>query len=294
MQIDKQELIYHGRDWLFITIGAICYAIGYVCFLLPYHITTGGAAGVASVVFFATGFQPQYTYLLINIFLLILALKILGIKFLVNTIYGVLSLSTAIAIGQELVMVNGELPKILGDQSFMACVMGPAIEGIGLGIVFLNNGSTGGTDIIAACINKYRNFSLGQILLFFDIIIVSSHNLVFHQLDLLLYGFCAMIVETYMLDYMMNTMRQSVQFIIISQHYEEIAKAINDTGRGVTMLDGMGWYTRKSKKVLLVLARRRESTNIFRAIKSIDSNAFVSQSKVIGVFGEGFEKMKGK
>ena len=230
----------------------------------------------------------------INIVHFSLALKLLGVKFLLNTIFAVGVMTVLMGAAQNVMMVDGELPKVLGDQSFMACVMGAAIEGIGLGIVFLNNGSSGGTDILAACINKFRDISLGTILLCCDILIASSSYLVFHQIELLLYGYVSMIIETAMLDYVMNRMRQSVQFFIISQDHEAIAKAINELGRGVTLLDAKGWYTRNEMKVLMVMARRRESTNIFRAIKNIDPNAFVSQSKVVGVFGNGFDRIKGK
>lgn len=275
-------------------LGISIYVVGYVGFQLPYHITPGGVLGVSAIVYYATSFSPQYTYLIINAFLLIIALKLLGIKFLINTILAVGFMTIAIGTAQEMMMVNGEIPKLLGDQSFMACVIGAALEGIGLGVVFLNNGSTGGTDILAACINKFRDVSLGTILLICDILVASSSYLVFHQIELLLYGYVSMIIETSMLDYIMNRMRQSVQFFIISQEHEAIAEAINDLGRGVTLLDAHGWYTGNKMKVLMVMARRRESTHIFRIIKNIDSNAFVSQSKVVGVFGNGFDRIKAK
>ncbi len=282
------------RDLFFIMLGITFYVIGYVGFQLPYQITPGGVAGISAIVYYATSFSPQYTYLIINIGLLLIALKILGVKFLVNTIFAVGYMTVAIGAGQNMMMVDGEMPRLLGDQSFMACVIGAAIEGIGLGIVFLNNGSTGGTDIVAACINKFRDVSLGTILLVCDILIASSSYLVFHQIELLLYGYVSMIVETSMLDYVMNRMRQSVQFFIISQEHEAIAQAVNDLGRGVTLLDAHGWYSRNDMQVLMVMARRRESTRIFRAIKQIDPKAFVSQSKVVGVYGNGFDRIKGK
>ena len=282
------------RDLFFIMLGITFYVIGYVGFQLPYQITPGGVAGISAIVYYATSFSPQYTYLIINIGLLLIALKILGVKFLVNTIFAVGYMTVAIGAGQNMMMVDGEMPRLLGDQSFMACVIGAAIEGIGLGIVFLNNGSTGGTDIVAACINKFRDVSLGTILLVCDILIASSSYLVFHQIELLLYGYVSMIVETSMLDYVMNRMRQSVQFFIISREHEAIAQAVNDLGRGVTLLDAHGWYSRNDMQVLMVMARRRESTRIFRAIKQIDPKAFVSQSKVVGVYGNGFDRIKGK
>ena len=296
MQPKSSNSIVLGQihDFFYIMLGIVIYVIGYVGFQLPYHITPGGVAGISALVYYGTGIQAQYTYLAINIALLVVALKLLGLKFLINTIFAVGFMTAAIAGAQDLMMVDGSLPKILGEQSFMACVVGACMEGIGLGIVFLNNGSTGGTDIIAACIAKFRDISLGQVLLLCDIAISSSSYFIFHQIDLLLYGYVSMIIETSMLDYVMNRMRQSVQFSIITQHSEAIAKAINDLGRGVTLLDAKGWYSGKEQKVLMVMARRRESPGIFRCIKRIDPAAFVSQSKVVGVFGNGFDKIKGK
>lgn len=296
MQSKSSNSILLGQihDFFYIMLGIVIYVVGYVGFQLPYHITPGGVAGISALVYYGTGIQAQYTYLAINIVLLVVALKLLGLKFLINTIFAVGFMTTAIAGAQDLMLVDGTLPKILGEQSFMACVVGACMEGIGLGIVFLNNGSTGGTDIIAACIAKFRDISLGQVLLLCDIAISSSSYFIFHQIDLLLYGYVSMIIETSMLDYVMNRMRQSVQFFIITQHSEAIAKAINDLGRGVTLLDAKGWYSGKEQQVLMVMARRRESPGIFRCIKRIDPAAFVSQSKVVGVFGNGFDKIKGK
>lgn len=283
------------RDLLLISLGVVLYSTGYVCFQLPYSITPGGVAGIAAIVFYATGFPAQYTYLALNIVLILIALKILGFKFMMNTIYAVLFMTFMIGSLQSLIATpDGNLPQVLGDQSFMSCVLGAVLEGIGLGVVFLNNGSTGGTDIIAAIVNKYRDMSLGQIIMMTDLLIISSNFLIFNSVELLLYGYCSLVICTGMLDYTMNSVRQSVQFMIFSNKYEEIATEIAKTGRGVTLLDSEGWYTRQKHKVLVVLARRRESTHIFRIIRTIDPNAFVSQAKVAGVFGQGFDKMKGK
>jgi uncharacterized membrane-anchored protein YitT (DUF2179 family) len=284
-----------GKDLFFISCGVMLYVLGYVCFQLPYHISTGGIAGIAALVFYATGFPVQYTFLACNVLLLILALKILGWKFMVNTIYAVIFMSLMMGVMQDLIRLpDNTFPQILGDQRFMSCVIGAVLEGLGLGVVFLNNGSTGGTDIIAAIVNKYRDISLGKMILLADIIIISSSYLIFHSVELLLFGYCTMIIETSALDYSMGAVRQSVQFMIFSQKYEAIAAEIAKTGRGVTVLDGEGWYTHKSRKVLVVLCRRRESQHIFRIIRHIDPDSFVSQGKVAGVFGNGFDRMKGK
>ena len=181
----------------------------------------------------------------------------------------------------------------------MALILGCTMTGSALAIVFLTGGSTGGTDIIAASINKYRNISLGTVLTFTDLLIISSCMLipqfgdVLQRAHMVVFGLCTMFVENFMLDYLMNRRRQSVQFLIVSTKWQEIADAIGTKmDHGVTILDGHGWYTGQERKVLCILARRSESADIFRLIKKIDSHAFVSQSAVIGVFGEGFDQIK--
>lgn len=292
------------HDYFFITFGLLLYSIGFCCFILPYHITTGAVAGLGALIFYATNgaFPAQYTILAVNSVLLIAAIRVLGVKFFVKTIYAVIMLSVFIGLVQELITdmpgytLNSEhLPMLLDDQGFMACVIGAIIEGIGIGIVFLQGGSTGGTDIISAIVNKYRDITIGQMMIICDFLIVTSSLLTpVGDLQHLLFGYCTLMITNYTLDYVLNNDRQSVQFFIISRNYSEIASAITGFHRGVTVLDARGWYTQQEQKVLVVFARRRESKYIFRIIKNIDPRAFISQSKVAGVFGEGFDKLKVK
>ena len=294
MNYSKTEIWQESKDYLGLLFGLTLYAIGFTTFILPYQITTGGLSGVAAIIFYASGFPVQYTYFLVNAILLAVAIKVLGIKFCIKTIVGTIALTLEFGLFQELIAdENGQLPKILGDQAFMACVLGACCEGIGLAIVFLSNGSTGGTDIIAAIINKYKNITLGRVLMFCDIAIVSSSYFVFHETQKVVFGFCVLIISMIMLDYYMNSVRQSVQFLIFSDKYEEIAEAIcQQLDRGVTVLNGEGWYSKEERHVLVVLAKRREGIEIFRLIQRIDPKAFVSQSNVVGVYGDGFDKIK--
>lgn len=284
------------RDYALITTGLLCYALGFTFFILPYEITTGGVAGISSLIYFALGIKVQYSYLFINTALLIAAIKVLGFKFCIKSIYAIIILTLLLGGLQEVIAdANGELPHIIGDQAFMASIIGGSLEGIGLAIVFLNNGSTGGTDIVAAIVNKYKDVTIGRILMICDIIIVSSSYIVFHDWEKVVFGFFTLIVSNVMLDYVMNSSRQSVQFLIFSNKYDEIAEAIcTNVSRGVTVLHGEGWYSKESKKVLVILAKRRESVIIFRLINQIDPRAFVSQSNVVGVYGEGFDPIKVK
>lgn len=296
MELMKPKFRHIAHDVSLMSIGIIMYAIGFTLFQLPYHITPGATTGLAAIVFYITGLPVTVTYFLINIVLLIVALKILGFKFMTNTIYGIAFMTFVLwAIPAWFGDENGLLPQVLGEHDmFMACIIGAIIEGIGLGLVFMGNGSTGGTDIVGAVVNHYRDISIGQGIMIADLLIISSSFLVFHEVRLLIYGYCTLFIEVMMIDYVMNRDRQSVQFFIFSEKYDEIAAEIAKTGRGVTVLDGQGWYTKQQHKVLVVLARRRESPFIFRVIKTLDPNAFVSQSKVVGVFGNGFDRIKGK
>ena len=290
------------KDYLGITLALILYSFGFTFFLMPYEIVTGGVAGIAAIVYYATGFPNSYTYFLINAALLGMALKILGVKFLMKTIFATLMLSFLLWFMKEIAPMdeNGQMVKILGEgQDFMSLMIGCLMTGSALGLTFLFNGSTGGTDIIAASINKYRDISLGTILIFVDFLIIGSCLFVpqfgtfLQRMTMVTFGFCTMIIENFMLDYIMNRQRQSVQFMIFSKHHEDIARAISEqTDHTMTILDGSGWYSGKEMKVIVLLAKKSESVMIFRIIKMIDPKAFVSQSAVIGVYGEGFDKIK--
>lgn len=306
--LSPKSFYYDVHDYVFITLGLLLYSIGLVCFILPYDLVTGGLAGAGTVVYYATGFPVENTILIVNVILLAIAVKVLGWRFCVKTIYAVFMLSFLIRVTTEVMVYVGQtrpdeffinatsnLPQIVRENAFMSSILGAAIEGIGIGMVFLNNGSSGGTDIVAAIINKYKDVTLGQIMMLLDIVIItSSMFLPDGNINRLLYGYCILLITNLLLDFVVDRGRQSVQFLIFSQRYDEIASAINETHRGVTVLNGQGWYTKQERKVLVVLAKKRESTNIFRIIHSIDPDAFVSQSKVIGVFGDGFDKMKVK
>ncbi|MGN0048940.1 MAG: YitT family protein [Bacteroides sp.] len=277
------------RDYVMIALGMVFYAVGWTVFLLPNNITTGGVPGIASIVYFATGLPVQYTYFGINFFLLLLAIYILGWKFSIKTIYAVFMLTFLTSLIQRL---TADL-HLLQDQPFMACVIGASFCGGGVGLAFSNNGSTGGTDIIAAIINKYRDITFGRVILMCDLVIISSSYFVLQDWEKVVYGYATLYICSFVVDQVVNSARQSVQFFIISEKYEEIGRLINEhPHRGVTVIHASGFYTGREVSMLFVLAKKRESTIIFRLIKDIDPDAFVSQSAVIGVYGKGFDHIK--
>lgn len=284
--IDKYEL----RDYLMILIGTLLYGFGFNGFILSNEIITGGLSGLCALIYFATGqtIPVSVSYFVINILLLAIALKILGLKFLLKTIFGVFALSASLTLFE-----NVFTEPIIKNEPFMCIILGAVICGSGLGIIFASNGSTGGTDIVGAIITKYKNISIGRAMLMLDFVIIGSSYILFQDVEKIVFGFVEMVISNYMIDQVVNGTRESVQFFIFSQKHDEIVEhIINDLGRGCTILDGTGGYSKKPVKVIMVVVRKSESVTVFRLVKRIDHNAFISQSPTRGVFGEGFDPIK--
>lgn len=278
------------RDILIIMGGTALYALGITKFLMPHKFVTGGLAGVAILFNYSFNIPVSLFVLVVNITLIAIALRVLGFQFLLKTIIGVFSLSSFIGLFENL-----KLQPIMENDPMVAGLIGAILCGAGVGWVLSVNGSTGGTDIIVMLVSKYRNVTPGRVMLFVDLLIVSSSFVIFQSIEKILYGIIILAVVTTTVDFVINGVRQSVQFFIFSRKYGEIADAINiQLHRGCTVLDGMGWYSKEERKVLVVLAKKAESVSIFRLVKNIDPNAFISQSSVNGVYGEGFDMIKGK
>ncbi|MBP6065293.1 MAG: YitT family protein [Bacteroides sp.] len=292
---DKSVVIRELKDYTFITLGLISYALGWAAFLIPYQITTGGTTGISAIIYYSTGFPIQWSYFIINAVLMTFAIRILGPMFSIKTTYAIFVLTFLLWFFQLIMVDEMDKPlQLLGDgQDFMACIIGAIMCGIGLGIAFNNNGSTGGTDIIAAIVNKYRDVTLGRMIMYCDIIIITSCYFIFNDWRRVIFGFVTLFIISFVLDWIVNSARQSVQFFIFSKDHEKIAdRIIVETHRGVTVLPGTGWYSKQDVKVLVVLAKKSQSLQIFRLVKDIDPDAFISQSSVIGVYGEGFDRLK--
>jgi uncharacterized membrane-anchored protein YitT (DUF2179 family) len=275
------------RSHVIITFGLILYSLAWTSFLLPNKITGGGVSGVAALIFYATGFPVGISVLLINAGLIIFALRTIGFGFGLKTIYGVIVLSFFLSLFQLLIKT-----PIVTDR-FLAAVIGGLLGGLGIGIVFSQGGSSGGTDIIAMSVNKYRNFSLGRVIMYCDIVIISSSYILFHSLELIVYGYVTMIVTSYMIDFVLEGSRQSYQAFVFSRHHDKIANRVsNELHRGVTLLDGEGWYSKEPIKVVMVLIRKNESSQLLRIVKDEDPKAFISLGSVMGVYGQGFDRIK--
>ena len=272
-----------------IALAMVIGSFGWCAFLLPHHITIGGIAGIASVIQWGFDIPVQYTYLIINGILLFVALKILGWKFCVRTIFAVLVFASSTSILREVFAEHA----LFANEPFLACVVGGVLLGIGVSIALQYNASSGGSDVIAAMIHKYRDISLGRVILVCDLCIITSSYLVLENWEKVIYGYIVLFVMTYMVDYLISGMRGSVQFFVISEHWGEIGTAINnDVDRGCTLIEARGFYTGKKVGMLFIIARRSEAHSIYQVIDEIGPNAFVSQGVVNGVYGMGFDRMK--
>ena len=286
-------------SYLRIFLGLAIFSVAFTCFFLPYQLVTGGVSGISAFIYYTTGFHASYSYFIINFGLMMLGLYTLGWRFCLRTLIATVAATLLIEFIQQHYMTivgpdgQEQLRRIIGEQRFMAAVIGGMLEGVGLAMVFLAGGSTGGTDIIVLTVNKYRDMSLGRIMLCIDIFIVSLSWFIYHDMETLVTCYIALFISINSVDYVVNSARQSVQFTIISEHHAEIAQAVSDkVDRGVTILHGEGWYSKEHRNVLLIMAKKQESRVIFQLIRLIDPRAFVTMSNVEGVFGEGFDKIK--
>ena len=281
------------KEFLMIIVSTIPYALTVNQLLVPHAIVGGGLTGLCEIIYFATNtYVPIWlSSALINILLLIIAAITVGWRYAVRTIWGVFWLTFWLKVIP--------IAPVLTD-SFMAVVIGGLFTGCFLGICFLNNGSTGGTDIVAMIVNKYHHLPMGRVLLMADMMVISSAFFLptiqaagtQGAIEKILFGLTYTFMSSTAVDWIMNRMRQSVQFMIFTQKPDEIAKAIiTQAHRGCTFLDAEGGYNKKPMKVVTCIARSYESATIFRLVHAIDPNAFVSQSQVRGVFGQGFDPM---
>ena len=285
----KERLYLELKDYVMIIVGLVIYSFGFCAFILPQNVVIGGYTGLASLFYYTLGIPVGPIIFALNIISLLVAYKIVGKRFVMRSIFGAFGLSAIVSIMQPLFPTAIVAP----DNPMMNVMIGGILCGLGLGLSFVHNGSTGGTDIIAAMVNKRTNVSIGRMLLYADGLIIFSSMLIFHSIDNVVYGFLELLFATFMTDQVINTNRQAMQFLIISDKWEEIANAVvNDAHRGCTVFSGMGWFTKEDVKMLMVMCRKIEGVTVMRVVKSIDPYAFITQSNVNGVYGVGFDAMK--
>jgi uncharacterized membrane-anchored protein YitT (DUF2179 family) len=275
------------RSYSIITLALFVNALAWTAFLIPSGIVGGGITGASTLIFFATGIPVAITFLIVNVFLIVFGIKNLGYGFGIKTVYAIIVLSAFLGLLQQLIT------QPVVDDKFMAAIIGGILGGASVGVVFTQGGSTGGTDIIATIINKYRNISQGRLILYMDLAIISSSYIIFQSIEVVVYGYVTMAVASYSIDMLLMGHKRSVQLFIFSKKHELIADTItNEIKRGVTVLQGKGWYTKAETPVLIAVVKRYESSNLFRLIKEIDPEAFITVGSVMGVYGKGFDPIK--
>ena len=315
-----------AKEWALVTLGILIYVTGWSLFLIPNNLVGGGVSGISSIIQYATGgkIQMGYTYFVLNAVLLVAAVVIIGMGFGAKTIYAIILASLGLRFLPGLIPMEIVRSLALQNGKLMSVLCGGLMSGIGIGMSISNGGSTGGTDIIALIYTKFRNVSPGKVILYIDFIIILSslfipsivpdldpetgeqlvgadgtplsHPMPFaEKVTTAVYGLILVTVCGRVIDMYLSGSQQSVQLFILSKHFAEIADSItHDLHRGVTVLDGKGWYTKEPTEVLMVITRKTDVNLLLRYIKAIDPDAFLSVSSVNGVYGRGFEAIKGK
>ncbi|MBE6250207.1 MAG: YitT family protein [Bacteroidales bacterium] len=310
----KSSLAERVKEYVLLTAGVLSYALGWSVFLLPHNLVGGGVSGFASILYYATGVPMGLTYFIVNVILLIIGTRILGRGFGAKTIYAIIATSVLLAVMPSLVpeeIING----LSFDNSKLICTcIGGLIAGFGIGLSISQGGSTGGTDIVALLWCKFHPASPGRVILLIDIVIILS-SLLFpsytteivdgqqvstllpftEKLLIVIYGLLQVTVSGFAVDMYLSGSKQSVQAFIFTKKSKEMADAIAyDMKRGVTMIPAKGWYTKEDRDVLMVVTRKADLNLLLRYVKSIDPDAFLSISTVMGVYGQGFDTLKVK
>lgn len=309
MSVIKSSPLRIAKEYLVITIGVLLYVVGWSVFLLPNNLVGGGVTGISSIIQYAThgSIKMGTTYFVLNIGLLIAAFLTLSRNFGGKTIYAIIIASVGFNVLPGFIPTEIVNTLAIDNGKLMSTIMGGIIVGVGVGMTISEGGSSGGTDIIALIVNKYRDVSPGRMLLAMDVVIILSSFFIPsytadgalmqipEKITTIVYGFILVTVSSTCIDFYVSGSKQSVQLFILSPKYKEIADAITmELHRGVTVLNGKGWYTKNEVEVLMVITRKTDLNVLLRYIKNIDSNAFLSVSSVTGVYGKGFDAIKSK
>lgn len=294
----KIDIWYEIKSHIIITLAIILSAIGWCVFLIPNQMLGGGVTGLSTIIYWLTGIPTGVMIFVFNAILIAISFKSLGRRFAISTIYSVVVTSVVFYVMQEYFIDiikehYGSIPLSGVEHRFLAALLGSALNGVACGIIFLEGSSTGGTDVIAVMINKYRNVTIGRLSLFINVAVITCSYFVYKDLELLIYSYVGLMVTSYTVDLTMNGSKQSVQMFIFTSKPHEIADRVGEEiHRGVTMIKGTGWYSKKESEIVMVVVRKIESQRVIRIVKQIDPAAFVSVNTVMGVYGKGFEMMK--
>lgn len=288
------------KSYGIMSFGIILYTFAVTAFFIPHEVVTGGVTGLGTLIYFLSDkvIPVGASYLVINAVLILISLKVLGSNFGLKTIFAMFLGSALLWFFQmnlpDIFQYFFDKPMLLTNEPFLAVVLGGMLCGVGIGMALSQGGSTGGTDIIAMMINKYRNIGPGKVILYIDVFIIATGFLVDNpQIEKIILGYVVMGVLSYTIDMFIEGKKQSCQLMIFSRDYEKIADAISaQVDRGVSVFDAQGWYTKDVNKMVMVIIRKHETQKVFKIVKSIDRKAFISMGTVMGVYGEGFEDFR--
>ena len=304
-KIIRQNIGSLMKEYAFVTLGVISYALGWTIFLLPNNLVGGGVSGFASIVYYATNIPMGITYFILNVLLLIIGTKILGTGFGGKTIYAIFMTAIMLSIMPKLIPGDFIHEFAVSNGKLICTVLGGIIAGFGIGLSISQGGSTGGTDIVALVWCKFHPASPGRVILIIDVGIILS-SLLFpsypesgeilpfaEKLAVVVYGLIQVTVSGYAVDLYLSGSKQSVQAFIFTKKVNEMADAIAfDMKRGVTVIPAKGWYSKEEKQIVMVVTRKADLNLLLRYVKTIDPDAFLSVSSVMGVYGQGFDTIK--
>ena len=290
------------KAYLIITFGLLLYTLGWIVFLIPNNMVGGGVTGISAILLYAFNIPVGASFFVINLVLLLIALKVLGKGFGMKTVYAIIIASVFYEVVPPLIPEVFIQEIAISNGKLLCAIFGGVCAGLGIGISFSQGGSTGGTDIVALMIVKYKNISAGRVILLLDIFIIASSLLLppnqildangavvgvetwGERFATILYGYILIGACSYSVDMFISGSKQSSQIFIFSKKYAELADAITaGTGRGVTLIDGEGWYTKQKSKIVMVVMRKDDLSVLYRLVREIDKDAFLSVGNVSGV-----------
>lgn len=284
-----KQFMSEFKSYAVITLGILMYTFAVSAFFIPAGIVSGGVSGLGTLLYYLSdnAIPVGATYFVINAVLIAISLKILGSKFGIKTIFAMIVGSASLMLFQKLI------PDPILDDKFLSAILGGILCGVGIGMAITQGGSTGGTDIVAMMINKYRNIGPGKLIMYMDVFIIATGFFVRGEIQDIVYGYVVMGVVGYTIDMFISGKKQSVQLFIFSKDYEKIADEIQGSvGRGLSVIESTGWYTKEKNKMVMVVVRKHEAHSVFKIVKHIDKKAFISMGTVMGVYGEGFDEMR--
>ena len=305
--MSKDRILKTVSDYVIITLGLLMYVTAWALFLIPHNLMGGGVSGISAIVYYATGLPMGVTSLILNGLLLAVAFFVLGHGFGFKTIYAILFSAAGLTFLPGLIPEGIVQTFAIANGKMLSTIIGGVMTGVGIGLAMSRGGSTGGTDIVALMINKYRNVSPGRLLLEMDVVIMLSSLFVPSYLPdgsladtttkiaTVIYALIMVGVNSYSIDLLLTGSKQTVQVFIFSRLFDKIADALAyDLHRGVTIIHSKGWYSKQDSEVIVVVARKTDLSMLLRYVKGIDQSAFITINSCMGVYGKGFDTIKEK